>query len=126
MTESTSTAGFFYNRTVGTLGPGDLEDNFAMISADVDGLGGKLLSVEIQAEGVGSLLDPMLTVYDGDTDEVLVELEVDPDGLAADPRLLDFEIPGDPGSVIIMFEAEDTGAVTESNFYMFIAYVSEK
>ena len=124
MTESTNTAGYYYGRGTGMIDTDDERDSYRIDAGDVGGsLGGMYLSVELQAEGIGSFLDAKVVIYDEDTKTVLTEASVNPSNNEVDPHVLDLEISGDPTQVFVSVEPESQGEVGASNHYIFIAYL---
>jgi hypothetical protein len=118
MEESTSTAGYYYGAAWGVIeGEEDL-DNWKVLADDLGGtLDGQYLSVYIQAEQIGSLLDAKIIVYDEDAKTVLAEETVNPASASADPEIWDLQL-GDIDAVYISVESESVDASDLANGYL--------
>ena len=119
MAESSSTNDYWYGRFSGALDDSDdAADNFYVSSDDVGGLAGTYLSVHLETERQGSLLDGKISVYkdlgDG-TFELLGEASTDPKG-SGDPAVWDLALKED-ADIYITVEHDTKGDVGEPSHY---------
>ncbi|MBN1335169.1 MAG: hypothetical protein JXB39_04355 [Deltaproteobacteria bacterium] len=123
MEESETTAGLFFGRFAGALDSADdTSDNFKVRASDVDGLTDMYLSVYLETDIQGSLLDAKLTVYADAGGGAFTELATassSPTGKGLDsPEIWDLQLSSD-ATVYIAIENEDAGAVQDVSQYFF-------
>ena len=121
MTESTTTPGYFFGSAWGVLEGGEDVDNWKVLASDVGGsLDGQYLSVYVQAEQIGSLLDAKLVIYAEDAETILAEETINPVNSSADPEVWDIQLD-DLGAVYISIESESVDDSDLANGYLLTA-----
>lgn len=122
--ESTTTAGFFFGRISGWLPATDEVDYFEVNSADAgQAVDGGYLTVQIQANSVGSELDAKvsLVALDG---TVLVSATDNPDNDSTDPAIVDYLVDGHD-RVFVKVEAEARGDNELAQAWFMSVYISD-
>ena len=116
MSESDSTPDYFSTDAWGEI-EADGNDCYKIDGDEVSGgLAGKYITVTIQAQDLGSLLDANITIYDEDGSELASATE-DLERGSADPAIRDLALD-DERFVTVCVGAEDRGDVDESNYYV--------
>jgi hypothetical protein len=116
MSESDSTPDLFITDAWGEIEDGGT-DCYKIDGDEVSGgLDGKYLSVLVQAQDLGSLLDANIVVYGDDGAEIVSSTE-DLERSSPDPAIRDHEL-GDQRFVIVCIGAESRGEADESNYYV--------
>ena len=95
-----------------------------MLAADTGStLDAQYLSVYIQAEQIGSLLDAKVIVYDEDAKTVLAEETINPSSASADPEIWDLQLT-DIDAVYISVESESVDESDLANGYLMTVRVN--
>jgi hypothetical protein len=119
ITESDTTAGYYYGYVAGTLDASDDIDAYHVSAADVGGtLEGMYVSFLVQAAEVGSLLDAKVTIYSSDGSTVLESTSVSDITGSDDPAAVDVEVPAGVDDVYIAVEVESSDANPDANQYI--------
>ncbi len=131
ISESSNTAGYYYGIFAGALDSADDDsDNFKVLADDTNDLDGKYLSVYVETEMHGSLLDAQVTVYEDTGGATFVELAsvtVHPDGDSGDdPAIFDLELESDNNIYIEVSHETGTEEAAVSHFYFGEVIVYDK
>jgi hypothetical protein len=102
LSESTSTAGYWYGIYAGALDSAeDVADAFTFSADDCDGFDGNYLNVYAETAMHGSLLDAEVVVYQGGAE--IARATVDPAGLSSDdPAIWDLALTSDDDIVVVV------------------------
>jgi hypothetical protein len=124
--ESTTTAGFYSARLAGSMPAGDDADVFEINTDDLPALQNQYLTVLVQGQSVGSLLDAKFTIVD-ENDEEIVVASSDPETGSADPGIRDLELMTD-GPYFVRVEAESRGEDGSdlAQSWFLVSYVSDE
>ncbi len=119
----TDLPGYYSGRFAGALDSvDDSADNFKVISGDVGGLDGMYLSVYLETDVQGSLLDAKITVYADAGGGSFTELDpasANPVGKGLDsPEIWDLELTGN-ANVYVEVVNEDAGGLHDASQYYF-------
>lgn len=130
MTESSSTAGYYYGYVSGefTVGanPADTLDAWRITAGTTGGsLDGKLLNVVVQAQTLGTMADTAITLYASDGSTVLATASGNSFDDSGDPAIENLTLDGAGAAVYIAIEAEGLSDTPEANQYYFDATVEE-
>jgi hypothetical protein len=129
MTESTTTAGYFYSRANGVLAENDEADSLWIRSMDVGSMNGKFLNVEVNAESQGSLLDPNVTVYADDGSGTWTEIDMaydHPNGESVDAHIQDLVLDQAYAGLVIQIGADDKTAIDAANYWHLTVTLSDE
>ena len=115
--EAKDSPGYFYAYVQGNLEGNGVDDADTFVFLTSDGLQDQYVTVMVQAENVGSLLDARVTLYDEDGSTIIAETETNSAYGGADPILYDVPIGPDTSYVFVHIEPELVGDHPESNKY---------
>jgi hypothetical protein len=114
--ESSTVDDLYFIGIWGSLPEADPADWFKLDKADVGGFDGKYVSVVVQAQTIGSLLDAKVKLVDPDGNTV-VEASVDADDASiGDPTIVDFEIEADTNLFVVVEADGRDGPDTACNY----------
>lgn len=125
-TDETGALAYVAGGIDGMAVPEDVLDSFRITAGTVGGsFDGKVLDIVLHAQGIGSMLDAAITIYNSDGAQVLGTATTNSFDGNADPAIEGLSLAGASSSIYVVVESESAATVPDANQYLMMVVVQD-